>query len=263
MLLDLLLVASLGLAPPGVSQDDSFTLGVEAYRRGSYAEADAHWQACLGRSLDDVERARVAFDLGNAAWRREQVLVAVGWYTLAVELAPRDPDAWHNLELARAKAGLEPADRGDLSATLDRISSSLRPEEARLLALAGLGLLALVLLGEALRGGRVWRRLSLCALVLCLLAAVPWLRTLEGRDAGERFLVVRAPAAALRSEPKLALESIASVDAGTEVRRIDRLPGWVRVRTEDGVRGWLQEDALFALDRGAPAAAPTSAADGS
>jgi len=231
------------------AQAESFELGVEAYRRGAYAEADAHWQASLELPLAEVDRARVLYDLGNAAWRRGEFLIAVGWYTLGLELEPRDADLWHNLELARASAELEPADRGDLSATFDRITSSLRPAEARFLAAAGLALLALVLLGEALRGGHVWRRLAWTAFVLAGLVAIPWLRQAFETER-DRLLVVRAPSVTLRSEPRLEREAIASLPAGTEVVRIDALPGWVRVRTPDGERGWLQADALFALTSG-------------
>ena len=62
----------------GVSSDSgatgdnasSFELGVDAYRRGEYIEADLYWRECLALPLADEDLARVAYDLGNAAWRR-------------------------------------------------------------------------------------------------------------------------------------------------------------------------------------------------
>jgi tetratricopeptide (TPR) repeat protein len=230
--------------------EDAFGLGVEAYRRGDYAEAEAHWLVALETPRPPEETARIAFDLGNAAWRKGEPLVAVGWYQVALRHAPRDRDVWHNLELARASAGLEPVDRGDLRDTVERLLTSLRPEEARLLALLGLLPLACAFLGEALRGGRTWRRAIWAGVLFALFAAAPWVRgSLPGPS--DPLLVVRAPTVGLRSEPRTALEPIARVDAGEEVERIDALPGWVRIRTADGTRGWLQEDAVFTLSRGA------------
>ena len=39
---------------------EGFERGVDAYRRGAYAEADAFWRTCLEHPLPSAERARVA-----------------------------------------------------------------------------------------------------------------------------------------------------------------------------------------------------------
>ena len=232
-----------------------FELGVDAYRRGEYGEADAHWRKCLDQPLSDDDRARVTFNLGNAAWRRDDGFSAVGWYTAAVRSAPRHTDAWHNLEFVRSQQGLEPADRGDLGATVRRLLGLLRPGEARTLAAIGLFILALTLLVEALRGGRFARLGAAIGVFVFVLCSIPWLWDVTRAD-GDPLLVVRAPSVALRSEPRLALEAIDSLDGGEEVERIDELPGWVRVETTDGTRGWVQADAVFALSTGRKHASP-------
>ena len=45
----------------------AFDAGVEAYRRGAYAEAQAHWLAAVEEPLAAEDRAQVAYCLGNAA----------------------------------------------------------------------------------------------------------------------------------------------------------------------------------------------------
>ena len=55
-------------APSSFERSD-FERGVEAYRAGQYAEAKAAWQTTLAEPLDELGRARVYFDLGNAHWR--------------------------------------------------------------------------------------------------------------------------------------------------------------------------------------------------
>ena len=247
------LVATLALAAVPDAQTtaraaEAFERGVDAYRRGAHAEADTLWRACLEEELTDAERARVAYDLGNAAWRRERVLEAVGWYSVSLRLEPRAADVWHNLELARAAAGLDPADRGDLRSTVKRLLVSLRPHERRLLVLFALVPLALALAAEAFLGGRLWRRLGQGAALLVLLAALPWVHGRMTGD-GDPLLVVRAPSVALRSEPRRALAPIGELRAGDEVERVDALPGWVRVEQPDGTRGWVQEEAVFPLGR--------------
>jgi SH3-like domain-containing protein len=62
-------------------------------------------------------------------------------------------------------------------------------------------------------------------------------------------LVVEPGGVALRSEPREDLAAIDRLQPGVEVERVDQLPGWTRVATAGGTRGWLPDDAVFALRR--------------
>ena len=224
----------------------SFERGVEAYRGGDYAAAKYAWQATLAEPLDDLGRARVYFDLGNAYWRSQEPLPAIACYTAAVRLDPRHAEAWQNLELARAKANLPPADAGDLAATVQRLLASLRGAERRALLFGALVLWTVVLVFELRFGGRALRSLLVGASLLVAVAVVPWA---FGHLVPERAapMLVIASSAALRAEPLEARASIGELAALEEVERLDQLPGWVRIQRRDGTRGWVRADALFAL----------------
>lgn len=246
----LALIGLLTLAAPAADQEGSFGRAVDAYRRGDYEAAESYWRATLEEPLTTPlttkERARVLYDLGNAAWRRGEALEAVGWYTACIRIDPRNRDAWYNLNRARSESGLEPADRGDLPATLRRLVRSLTAAESAWLVLAAALLLALPLVGEALRGGRAWKGLSLAAALLLLVSLVPWSRRLFD-DPGDPYLVIAQPAIVLRAEPREDLPAIGALDAGEEVQRIDELADWLRIERADGEQGWVPRDTLLAL----------------
>lgn len=236
------------LARTSLAQGELFDRGMEAYRRGSYGEARSLWEEAWSPGLARSARAVLAYDLGNASFRSGEVLAAVGWFTLATRLAPRDADAWANLEIARAQAGLGPADPGDLASTLQRLLGCLTPAESRWLALLGLLVLCVPLAFEAWFGGRAWKRLSAVGALLLLVCLAPWIHRLAETSI-DPVLVLAAPSAPLRSEPQGSLAPIASVAGGSDAERIDALPGWVRVELADGTRGWVEERAVFALER--------------
>jgi tetratricopeptide (TPR) repeat protein len=225
---------------------------VAAYRDGDLATAEGLWREALDAPLAPADRARVLYDLGNVAWRGERPLEATAWYTAALRLAPRDEDVWRNLELARARAGLEPADRGDMTSTLRKLPGLLDPREARLAALAGIVLLALVLAGEALRGGAVWRWLAVLCVPVALVLALPW--TLHAlRTEHDPVMVVAEDGAKLRAEPNEALGVVGELVPGARAERVDRFGAWARIRTPDGELGWLRAAAVHPLDwRAAP-----------
>jgi tetratricopeptide (TPR) repeat protein len=233
-----------------VAAQSSFDRGVEAYRRGDYGEARERFAATLREELDDVERARVYYDLGNAHWRLGEALPAVACYSAAVRLDPRHRDAWQNLELARAKENLPPADTGDLGATVDRALSSLRPAERRALLFGALLLWALVLALEVQHGGAALRGALLAASLLLALAVLPWAYGRLKRERAAPVLVIETGNVSLRGEPLEARDPIGELAVLEEVERIDELPGWVRVERSDGTRGWVRAEALYALDLG-------------
>ncbi len=224
---------------------------VEAYRRGDLASARTEWLEVLDdptHAPQGFERARILYDLGNVAYREGRTLEAVGWYTASLRLRPRDADTWNNLEEARSRAKLEPADRGDLSSTLRRLVHSFTAAEARWLALSGLLVVAAALAYEALRGGRMARWLAWGAVGFAGLVTVPCVVGWLGED-DRPLIVVQADGAALRSEPRPSAATTSDLPAGEVVEHLDDLPDWTKVRTPSGVEGWVAHDALFALRR--------------
>lgn len=241
-----MLLAALLLALP-LGAQASFERGVAAYRAGHYAEARAAWNETLAEELDALDRARVYHDLGNAHWRLGETLPAIACYTAAVRLDPRHAEAWHNLELARAKQGLAPADSGDLSATLQRLVTSLRVPERRALVFLGLTLWVVVLTLEMRFGGRALRLALVGATLLVPLLALPWAHGLLAAERAAPMVVVASASVPLRAEPLEARTPVGELAVLEEVERLDELPGWTRVERADGLRGWVPSESLLAL----------------
>ncbi len=243
----------------GAAPQSAFEQGVEAYRRGAYGEARERWRSALEEELAPRERARVWYDLGNAAWRLEKPLEAIVCYTAAVRLDPRHAGARGNLELARAKAGLVPEDGGGPLAVLERVASALGPAGRRGLALGALALWTLLLLLEMRLGGAWLARSLALGAIAVVLAALPWIHGLLRPPPVSSLFVVQSSPLALRSEPLEGREPIAELAPLEEVRQVDALPGWTRVERADGMRGWARAETLFLVpldgESGAPGAA--------
>ncbi len=223
---------------------------VSAYRQGDLAGARAEWLALLDdeNAPQGPERGRILYDLGNVAFRSGKMLEAVGWYTAALKYRPRDGDTWANLEEARGKAHLEPADRGDLSSTLRRVVRAFTLGESRWIALFGLAACAAALAFEALRGGRLGRWIAIVGVGVAIVACVPWVDAAM-RARTDSLLVVEGDRASVFSEPRDKANVVAEAPAGSEMVRVDELPDWVKVRTDSGTEGWVKQTSVFALKR--------------
>lgn len=223
-------------------------VAVDAYRKGELDTARSAWSALLA-DAHGPEKARLCYDLGNVAFRARRPLEAVGWYTAALRIAPRDEDAWANLEHARREAGLEPADRGDLTATLARVVRAFTKGESELLALGGVALLGAALAYEALRGGRVARRVAIVASLAAACSFAPLATHLVATSKDPMLSIApREHPLALHSEPREDAAVVAEVQPGERMERIDELPDWTRVELENGTEGWTKSSSVFALD---------------
>jgi tetratricopeptide (TPR) repeat protein len=244
----LLLVLSSSAAAAQSAGRAGFEAGVAAYRAGDFARARSHWLAVLDEPAPDVDRAALCFDLGNATARQGDMAEAVGWYSAARRLAPRDSDVLANLEFARREATFEPFDKGDLASTVQRLVDVWTTAEASWLCVCALAAFVAVLLVETFRGGVLWRRLAFLFGAVALLSLLPWVKALE-RERTDAFLVIEKSGAPLKSEPRADATTIETLPAGSTVRRSDLLPGWVQVSGFDHASGWVREESVFALAR--------------
>jgi tetratricopeptide (TPR) repeat protein len=247
--LALCLALCLGAAAPPAPAQSAFQEGVRAYRQGAWANAHRLWLDALESEEPGIDRAGLCYDLGNAAWRLERPLEAVAWYTAAIRLAPRHRDAWANLEFARGKLELAPADRGDLESTLRRLLSILGPAESEWLVVCTALLLAATGATWALRGGALARRTALGSLLFVLIALAPWIHNLWQQDR-DPVMVVEPGGSQACSEPRAGAAMLARLEPAEVVERIDAsLPGWTRVELDDGTPAWVESKHVFALRR--------------
>lgn len=244
----------LALAPGGRAatrgDDPPAERAVLAYRAGDLETARVLFLEALEGEPRPAgrERARLFYALGNVSARQDDWRAAVGWYEAARRLRPRDADTWANLELARARAGFEPADRGDLASTVARLLGLWTPAESRLVALAGLLVAALALGFEALRGGPAGRRVALAGVLVLLGSAAPWARHLAASGRAPALVIAPDPLP-LRSEPRGDAAPIGDLRPDSRVELEGTFLDWTRVRPPGGPSGWVPSQAVFALDR--------------
>ncbi len=246
----LLLLTCIGLALLPV-QDATEALNqsaLTAYRAGDPAAANALWIEALEQEADAQERGRLCYNLGNAAYRRGEVVQAVAWYHSALGFTPRNGELWKNLEFCRAEAELEPADRGDLADSFKRLVSSLTRGEAEWLVAVALAGLALAATGEALRGGALWRRLFLGTGLLVCLSAAPLLWHLV-HDSDSTWMITSSDGCTGFSEPSEDSKRLAQFEAGALLQELDRLPDWVKLADPEGRGLWVRSDDAFSLVR--------------
>jgi hypothetical protein len=245
-----------GLTTQAVAGDAPLDLGATApdeqdpsaaFRAGDADRAVVAWEARLDARVDGPhERARLAHNLGVAAHAAGDPLRAVAWYESALRLAPRHRGAAHNLELARADAGLAPKASGDVTSTALGLLRRFERHEAEWLALAGAALVLVLGLLEAFRGGRALRGLWIGGVLLQPLFWGPLVRHALVAEADPVMVV--AEGVPVYAMPRAEGKPLTRLDPGTVTERIETYGDWTKVIVQDEER-WIRADAAFPLAR--------------
>jgi len=221
-----------------------FGAAADAYLAGDFEAAARGWEALAAEGL---ESPALHLDLGNARLRAGRRGAAIASYLRALRLDPGDPDARHNLELARS-ANVDRLVGVGGPSLLARVAART-PDGAAAAAFAVPWWLLWASLAGRLVTGRRLRAWLAVAAGLCTLAATLGGAVLLARDAEHReaAAVVIAPSSGLREGPEEALRPTTTLHEGTEVKVLEVRGAAVRVRLANGLEGWLPARELEAI----------------
>lgn len=236
----------LGSGSAHAQAEDGAGSGATLWRTGDRDGAVRAWtEALAAADAPAAERARLAYNLGIAAHRADDPLLAIAWFTACLRIDPRHHDARANLAIARTDAGLEDVDGGGpASAALGWARRYTRSEAEWLAVLGGVLLLAGGLL-EAFRG-----RPARIALVLgAAVQPVMWapLAVAIASDVPDAHMVVEPRGLLVYPMPEPGTDKVGKLAAGDVVEALDELPGWRKVRFQ-GEERWVRASGLAPLD---------------
>ena len=243
----LLLLPVFGFAEAS-PQGPELDLASSLYRQGDLASAQTLWLEALEEQAPAQERSRLCANLGTAAYRDGRTEESVAWFSAALALNPRNPDLLHDLELTRAQAGMPGLDSGSLLDAFGFMLTEWTRAEAGWIGLAGLALLSLCAVLEALRGGRRLAQLLALAILLQPVFLGP-LMVRSWNSSGDPYMVIETGGILARAEPRPDSSRQAHLAVGSVYDRMDSWPGWVLLRGAGGERHWVPDDSTFRLTR--------------
>jgi len=221
--------------------DETWRRGNEAYLHGDYAGAVAAYEEV---NRQGVASADLAFNLGDAYFRKGAIGPAIWSFERALALDPGDEDARYNLDRARKLAARRANDRmegEEKDPAWMRLVGGLSASTVLWSFVAlYLGFFALL---AARRWARHETRPALTAGVAVLAAgALLTGALLAGRVHLDRipFGVVLPDAIAVKEGADTNYRTSFDAHAGLRVRIVDSDQDWLRVRLANGLEGWVR-----------------------
>jgi tetratricopeptide (TPR) repeat protein len=229
-------------------RDEAWRRGNEAYLHGDYAGAVA--------AYEEVERqggasADVAYNLGDAYFRKGALGPAIWAFERAAALDPGDDDARYNLAQARKLAARRAQDRiegEEREPFWIRLVTGLAPSTETWL-FVGLYLAFFALFGLRLRARSDARPALTAATAVLGAGALLAGALLAGRVHLDRvpFGVLLPDAVAVKEGADVNYRTSFDAHAGLRVRIVDQDGDWTRIRLGNGLEGWVRGQDLGRL----------------
>lgn len=223
---------------------NDFNAANKLYREGKYSEAVALYENVLSGGARD---SQLYYNLGNAYFRDGRIGRSILSYERASRLAPADEDIRQNLRFANSRKVDRETEEAGLATKLVEWLGSLVSLNGWYIATTlfylvaiGSGAAILLLRGS---GAPFLRRLLVVSVALFCLGGAVYLLKLRVTVWTDVAIVV-APEADAMSGPGGDYTKAFTVHEGTRVVVQRRSEGWLLVRLNSGLGGWVRDGSV-------------------
>ncbi len=224
---------------------EDFQAGVVAYNEGDFSRAEELFKVVQEQGLVSGE---LFYNLGNCAFRQDNIARAILYWERAKLLTPNDADILRNLELA---AGLladpvPPEAQLPFWQLVDRLLDSLTRSSWGIVLLVSVWLLAAVI------GWRIWKytllsRRLIPYLVVLMLVSTSLFTARIYRDSNDNRAVIMVEKVTIRSAPDSLAAELFDLHSGSQVELLETARKWRRIRLPNGQGGWLPGECITAI----------------
>ena len=222
--------------------DSLWTVGVQAYTDGNFAEASKAWTSI---EESGQKSAKLYYNLGNAWFKQGDYSKAILNYERALRLDPSYSDARYNLEFTGnfVQDKIEPVPEFILKSVARKvcyvISSNAWAVIFLVLFAAALMMVLLFLLGASTGKRRVG---FYCGIVLLLLSVGALSLSVWQKSDSVKTdtAIVMSPVSSVKSSPSSgSSKDLFVIHEGTKVTILDEVGSWKNIALADGRQGWV------------------------
>lgn len=229
--------------------DELFEQGNAAYNGGNYALAVEKYESILAQNQHSAE---LYFNLGNTHYRLGNVAESVYYFEQAKRLQPADKTLQNNAAFAQNMTldAIEELPKTQLESLQEKILMryALHQWAKICLVLAWISLLCFIIYRFQRKVNIKRLFFVLGCLTLLLTMASMSLTQLKYQENQQQKAIVFTAEIEIWAEPNKRADVLFLLHEGTQLDVLSQLEGWSKIKLANGSEGWIENDAIKALN---------------
>jgi tetratricopeptide (TPR) repeat protein len=229
--------------------DSLYVSAGEAYTEGRFEKAMKTYSAIVGLGYESPD---LYFNMGNAAFRSNELGFAVLYYEKALKLDPSHEESLKNLAyISRYRADqLESVPELFIRTWIRHIYQLFSLHTWSYIALAMFLFMLTGTLAYIFSSRLTVKKMGFFTGLLALILLVISITAASNRHsefmAPDKAVIIH-PSVVVKSTPSLSGTDLFVLHEGTKVRTDDRVSGWIEIAISDGRVGWIPEESLAVI----------------
>ncbi len=241
-LLFLIVFSTICMTGASANIDSLFQVANEHYQEGAYEGALESYREIIN---DGFESPELYHNMGNAAYRSNNIGYAILYYEKALKLNPRYEDARHNLEFV-SQYRIDTFKEVPRLFIWNWISALVRLFSERTWSIIAFVSFLIFILSILLYLFSRHLSLKKTGFALALTGIIIWMVTFAAARAGSSSItkpdsgIILSPSVTVRSSPSESGTELFILHEGSRVGINEHVSGWQNIRVVDGREGWIR-----------------------
>lgn len=239
------IVLSLGFFLSAMSTP-SFEEANIQYKEGRYSEAIAIYTELIESG---IENENLYYNLGNSAYKLNQIGLSIWAYEKALKLKPTDKDIKHNLQLAnlKIKDRVVESPKFFIVEWLSSLSLVLSSNRWAMISLLSLFFAIISLLFYLFSTKLLFRKSGFYKFILFIFIAIISFIFTKVTAKQPLKAIVFAYSVTAKSEPSQASSDLFIIHEGIKVTVVDEDENWMQIELPNEMKGWIKKSDLRLL----------------
>lgn len=216
------------------------------YKEGRYSEALAIYTELIDSG---VEHENLYYNLGNSAYKLNQIGLSIWAYEKALKLKPGDKDIKHNLQLAnlKIKDRVVESPKFFIVEWFSSLSLVLSSNKWAMVSLLSLFFGIVALLVYLFSSKLLFRKSGFYKFILFILVAILSLIFAKLTSKQAPKAIVFAYSVTAKSAPSQASNDLFIIHEGIKVSIVDEDENWMQIELPNEMKGWIKKSDLKLL----------------
>jgi tetratricopeptide (TPR) repeat protein len=216
------------------------------YKEGRYSEALAIYTELVESGL---EHENLYYNLGNTAYKSNQIALSIWAYEKALKIKPADKDIKHNLQLAnlKIKDRVVATPKFFIVEWFSSLSLVLSSNRWALISILSVFFAIVSLLFYLFSSNLLFRKSGFYKFVIFIFIAFLTLIFAKVTSKQPLEAIVFAYSTTAKSEPLLSSSDLFIIHEGIKVRVVDEDDNWMLIELPNEMKGWIKKSDLRIL----------------